>query len=280
MTPLTGVRLITLAVNLPGPVAAARFQELGAEVTKVEPPGGDPLAQVCPSLYRELAVGQRILTLDLKVPAQRAELDPLLAQADLLLTSSRPAALERLGLGWPTLHERFPQLCQVAIVGHPPPEDNRPGHDLTYAAQQGLLQPPALPPTLIADLGGAEQAVSGGLALLLARARGGDAGRALVPLAAAAETFALPLRHGLTQPGGILGGGLPGYNLYPTADGWIALAALEPHFWRRLLLGLGLETATQQELAARFRTRPGTHWAAWARERDIPLAIVQQTIVQ
>ncbi len=271
MAPLEGLHVVTLAVNLPGPVAAARFHALGARVTKVEPPAGDPLALACPDLYRDLSAGQEIRQLDLKDPAQRKALDELLAGSDLLLTSSRPAALERLGLAWDRLHRRFPQLCHVAIVGHPPPHENTPGHDLTYVAQQGLLRPPELPPTLLADLGGAEQAVSAGLALLLARERTGEAGYASVALSAAAEAFALPLRHGLTRPGGLLGGGLPGYNVYRTADGWIALAALEPHFWQRLLAALELDQATAADLAAIFATRPGAEWTRWAQEHDIPL---------
>ena len=273
--PLQGIQVISLAVNIPGPVAAARLTQLGARVIKVEPPNGDPLAAFSPTLYAQLTQGQEVQTLDLKEPGQRQALDALLAESDLLLTATRPAALARLGLDWPRLHRRFPQLCHVAIVGYPPPRENEAGHDLTYVASLGLVSPPELPRTLLADLAGASQAVSAALALLLARARGQGASQALVALSEAAETFALPLEHGLTAPGAVLGGGLPGYNLYRAETGWIALAALEPHFWQRLLDALGLASASAEELARIFATRPAQAWESWAQERDIPLVAMR-----
>ena len=127
MPALDGMRAVSLAVNVPGPTAAARLAALGASVTKIEPPGGDPLAAAHPCWYDELRSGQRVLTLDLKQAADQAILDELLEPADLLLTSSRPAALARLGLAWPALHARFPRLCQVAIVGYPAPDQDRAG---------------------------------------------------------------------------------------------------------------------------------------------------------
>ncbi len=272
--PLQGIQVTSLAVNIPGPVAAAQLTRLGARVIKVEPPAGDPVAAFSPTLYAQLTQGQEVQILDLKEPRQRQALDALLAESDLLLTATRPAALARLGLDWPQLHRRFPQLCHVAIVGYPPPQENQAGHDLTYVASLGLVSPPEPPRTLLADLAGASQAVSAALALLLARARGQGAGRALVALSEAAEAFALPLEHGLTGPGAVLGGGLPGYNLYRAETGWIALAALEPHFWQRLLDALGLASASAEDLARIFAARPAQAWETWAQERDIPLVAV------
>ena len=106
--PLDGVRVVTLAVNVPGPVACARLLALGAEVVKVEPPAGDPLAHYSRAWYDELARGQRVVALDLKTDEGRAALDGLLADADLLVTANRPAALGRLGLSWDALHARHP----------------------------------------------------------------------------------------------------------------------------------------------------------------------------
>lgn len=263
--------VVTLAVNLPGPVAAARLRQFGAAVTKIEPPGGDPLAIACPAWYAQLHQGVTILTLDLKNQADQARLEGLLAAADLLLTSMRPAALARLGLEADALAARQPHLCQVAIVGYDPPDEDKAGHDLTYQASLGLVQPPQLPRTLLADLAGAERAVSAALALLLARAQGQGAGRAEVVLATAAEAFAQPWQFGLTQATGVLGGGLPGYNLYETADGWVALAALEPHFWQRFVTAAGLAHPDKTGVAAFFRQQRTAYWIAWAREQDIPL---------
>ena len=155
MRPLEGMSVLTLAVNLPGPLAAARCHALGATVTKIEPTGGDQLARVQPEWYEALHQGLTRLTLDLKSPDDRRQLDDHLVKSDLLLTATRPAGLRRLGLDWPTLHGRYPRLCQVAIVGSPSPDQDVPGHDLTYQAQAGLLDPPRLPRSCLADLGGA-----------------------------------------------------------------------------------------------------------------------------
>jgi alpha-methylacyl-CoA racemase len=275
MQPLDAVRAVSLAVNVPGPTTAARLAALGATVIKVEPPAGDPLAAAHPAWYDELRAGQQVVTLDLKQTADRVRLDELLGPADLLLTSSRPAALARLGLAWAELHARFHRLCQVAIVGHPAPDQDRPGHDLTYAAAHGLVVPPDLPRTLVADLGGAELAATAAVALLLARERGGEAGYAEIALADAASAFAAPVRHGATAPGGSLGGGSPSYGLYRTAEGWLAVACLEPHFQQRLAEQLGLDDLTHEALGNAFRARTAEEWEAWARERDLPLGAVR-----
>jgi alpha-methylacyl-CoA racemase len=275
MRPLDATRVVSLAVNVPGPTTAARLVALGATLTKVEPPAGDPLAGAHPAWYDELRAGQQVVTLDLKQPAERARLDELLEPADLLLTSSRPGALARLGLAWTELHARFHRLCQVAIVGHPAPDQELPGHDLTYAAEHGLVVPPDLPRTLVADLGGAELATTGAVALLFARERGGEAGYAEVSLADAASAFAAPLRHGATALGGSLGGGSPSYSLYPTQEGWLAVAALEPHFRLRLAEELGLDELTHEALTDAFRARTAEDWETWAREHDLPLGVVK-----
>lgn len=248
---------------------------MGASVTKVEPPGGDPLARMSPGYYEELNAGQEVARLDLKDAQDRTSLDERLEQADLLLTSSRPAALARLGLSWPELHARFPRLCQVAIVGHPPPKDNEPGHDLTYQARFGTLTPPEMPRVLVADLAGAERAVSEALSLLFARERRREVGYEQVALSEAAKSFAQPLRWGLVAPGGVLGFGFPGYGLYRAREGYVALAALEPHFWKRLLQELRVDGDDYRDLQRVFETEPASRWEEWAAERDLPLVAVR-----
>jgi crotonobetainyl-CoA:carnitine CoA-transferase CaiB-like acyl-CoA transferase len=275
LRPLAGLKIVSLAVNLPGPVAVARLRDLGASITKVEPPEGDPLARGCPPWYKALHANVTLVRLDLKDPADRERLVPLLEQADLLLTSSRPVALERLGLAWSELHPRFPRLCHVAIIGHVPPHEDQPGHDLTYQAALGLVVPPVLPLALLADLGGAEEAVTASVALLLSRERGQGAQAAFVSLAEAAARFALPYEHGLTTRQGLLGGGWPGYNLYQAAEGWIAVAALEPHFADRLVRELGVESLTHEQLTQAFRDRTADEWQSWAVPRDLPIVAVR-----
>jgi alpha-methylacyl-CoA racemase len=276
MRPAEGVRVLTLAVNLPGPVAAAQLCRLGATVVKVEPPAGDPLARARPRWYELLHKGQTILTLDLKEAEGREQFHHWLSQCDLLITATRPAALERLGLDWASIHARYPRLCQVAIGGYPPPHENLPGHDLTYQARAGLLEPPRLPRSCLADLAGAQQVVCAALALLLARERGQEALYCRVNLAEAAEEVAAPWRHGLTAPAGVLGGACPGYNIYRAREGWIALAALEPHFWEKLARELGLTAPDREQLQQAFLVRTAREWDAWAVTRDLPLVEVRE----
>lgn len=275
--PLAGLRVVSLAVNVPGPVAAARLAAMGAEVTKIEPPAGDPLARLAAGWYRALAAGQTVVCLDLKTADGRASLETRLARADVLLTATRPASLERLGLGWPALGARHRQLCHVRIVGEAGDRAEVAGHDLTYQAALGLLDPPRLPRTLLADLAGAERAVSAALALLVARARTGEGGAADVGLVDALRPFADPLLHGATTPAGPLGGALATYALYAAADGWVAVAALEPHFAARLAESLAVPPGAPLDagaLAAAFRARPAREWARWAEARDLPIVAV------
>lgn len=278
--PLEDVRIVSLALNLPGPVAISRLRDLGARVVKIEPPAGDPLQFAQPTAYAELHRGVEVRTIDLKTESGRTELEPLLEQCDVLLTSSRLTALERLGLGWKTLSERYPRLCRVAIVGSAPPNDDVPGHDLTYQASKGLVIPPTMPVTLLADLGGAMEAVCATLSVLLRRSKGGqfeaEERDAIVPLDSAADYFSLPIRWGLCQPGGVLGGGLPQYNLYACRSGWVAVAALEPHFWMRMQAKLEVEHPTQAELGQIFLKMTASEWEDWASQNDLPIVAVRQ----
>lgn len=270
---LTGIKIVNLAANLPGPAAAQRLSGMGAEVVKVEAPSGDPMEIYHAGWYREMAAGQTLVRLDLKSEAGCAELGRLLASADLLISASRPAAMERLGLDWALLHQKYPRLCQVAIVGYPAPRENEAGHDLTYQASLGLLTPPHMPRTLLADMAGAEMTVSSSLALLLGRERGGEAGYAEVALSEAAASLAEPLRYGCTSPGALLGGGIPEYNIYQSADGWVAVAALEPHFKNRLEEALAISTPDQYR--AVFAGQSSAYWQEWGHTQDVPIETVR-----
>lgn len=271
---LSGLKVVSLAINTPGPVAAARLARMGAEVIKVEPPSGDPLKAVAPAWYRALSSGQAVLTLDLKDPAGRRQLETHLGGADLLVASFRPSALRKLELDWESVHRRHPRLCFAGIIGYPPPLEERSGHDLTYLASAGLLSPPQLPLSLYVDLAGAERCVSASLALLLNFSRTKQAGCEFVSLYECACELAAPWQAGLTRPDGTLGGGYPLYSMYQAGDGWIAVAALEPHFAQRLLLELGLARADRSQLAETFRTRTAAAWEEWAIERGLPLAAI------
>lgn len=271
--PLEGVRIVSLAVNLPGPIAAMRLADLGGLVLKVEPPAGDPVAVVSPDWYERLTAGQDVLRIDLKSASGRDQLHVHLADASVLLTSSRPAALARLGLSWESITERHPRLSQVAIVGHAGDQADRPGHDLSYQADAGLVDGPRMPRAPYVDLTGAERAAGAVLAVILGQVRHGRPQFREVVLADIARDLAEPWRLGLTGPDGILGGGFAGYGIYATADGFIALAALEPQFQSRLAQALGIELS-REELEHAFSGATSEHWRRWADRHDLPLAIL------
>lgn len=93
-TLLQDAKIVSLATNLPGPLAASRLQRMGATLIKVEPPAGDPFAEIYPEWYRELAEGQRVIQLNLKDQQEKAELEDLLHESGVLIISMRTAALE------------------------------------------------------------------------------------------------------------------------------------------------------------------------------------------
>lgn len=276
--PLSGIHVLNLAVNVPGPVAAAMLRDMGATVTKVEPPSGDQLAGVSAEWYADLVRGVEVLRMDLKDPERRSALETRLARADLLITATRPSALERLALDWNSLHARHPHLSVVVIVGYPAPRQDVAGHDLTYQAEEGLAAPPSLPRTLISDLAGAQRAVIAALGLWIASVRSGEGGRVEVSLSESARFFAGPAALGITAQDGLLGGGLPSYNLYPAREGWIAVAALEPHFVARLERELGCGLGDRNVLAFAFLERTAEEWQAWAEARDLPIVGVKGAV--
>lgn len=272
MLPLKGIQIVSLATNVPGPVATARLRDLGASIIKVEPPAGDPLAEYSPEWYQDLVQEQEVICLNLKDAEERKKFDVLLSQCDLLITSMRPQALERLNLSWHQIHEQFLNLSQISIVGFDSPRENLSGHDLTYQAKTGLITPPFLPRTLLADLATAERIVSAALALIIAYQTGQAGTINQISIESVLIGFSAPLRFGLTATNGLLGGVIPGYNIYETSFGWVAIAVLEPHFWIKFIKLLGLINNTHEDLQNIFLTRSALEWEAWAIDNDIPIS--------
>ena len=274
--PLEGVRVLSIAINLPGPAAAARLASQGATVTTVLPPHGDPMEHYAKAYFDELHEGQALERVDLKSDEGRARLNELLAETDIFLTSSRPSALARLGLEYATVSGRQTHVCQVDIVGHSGDGAEIAGHDLTYQAGSGLVRDGRMPATTVVDLAGAERAAGEAAAALVERARTGRGSRREVALSDLAHSMSRPVVHGLTVPGGLLGGGLPVYDVYAASQGHVALAALEPHFTARLLTALEIapHDLSRERLAEVFAARTADEWQQWADERDIPLAAV------
>ncbi len=283
--PLAGTRILSLALNLPGPAALMRCRALGAICSKIESPAGDPMRRYRRGFYDHLTAGVRVLTLDLKTDAGRAALDEELSRTDVLLTSFRPSALHKFGLDWAALQARWPALSQVAIVGAVGTRAEEPGHDLTYLAEHGLISGTELPATLYADMSGALLAVE---AVLRCTRNTSAAVAAVSPqrghfievaLADAAGWLALPRAFGLTAPTGLVGGAHAGYRVYACRDGRVAIAALEPHFARALCDAAGVPAdaadptapATHEAVAAFLLTRTREQLDQLARDRDIPL---------
>jgi alpha-methylacyl-CoA racemase len=285
LRPLRGVRVLSLALNLPGPAALMRLQAMGATCLKAEPPGakggsGDPMGQYNPAAYATMHAGIKVLTVDLKTDKGQQQLHKALARTDVLLTSFRPSALLKLGLGWKALHKAYPALSVVAIVGAPGARAEEPGHDLTYLADAGLVTGLDLPATLFADMGGALMASEAALKAVLAQKTTGKGVFQEVALSDAAAWLALPRHWGLTQPRGAVGGAHAGYRVYPCKDGRVAVAALEPHFAASLCAAAGVamngmgtlfQPATHKAIAAFLAGQTRKQLDALALTRDIPL---------
>ena len=285
LKPLRGVRILSLALNLPGPAALMRLKAMGATCVKAEPPGkdggsGDPMGQYNPPAYATLHDGIKLIRIDLKTDKGQAALHKQLARTDLLLTSFRPSALAKLGLGWKGLRKAHPQLSVVAIVGAPGERAEEPGHDLTYLAEADLVTGLELPATLFADMAGALIASEAVLQAVLAQRLTGKSSFQAVALSDAASWLAMPRRWGLTQPTGAVGGAHAGYRVYPCRGGRVAVAALEPHFAAALCSAAGLritslgdlfKPATHAAIAAFLADQTPSQLKKLAAARDIPL---------
>jgi len=289
LKPLRGVRVLSLALNLPGPGALMRLKAMGASCTKAEPPGpkgapagtsGDPMGQYNPQAYGTLHAGIQVLSIDLKSDKGQAALHKALARTDLLLTSFRPSALNKLGLAWKALHRQYPALSVVTIVGAPGARAEEPGHDLTYLAEAGLVTGLDLPASLFADMGGALMASEAALKAVLLQKTSGKGTFQEIALSDAAHWLALPRSWGLTQPRGAVGGAHAGYRVYPCQNGRVAVAALEPHFASALCTAAGLgmagmatlfKPATHQAIADFLASQTRQQLDALALAQDIPL---------
>jgi alpha-methylacyl-CoA racemase len=295
---LAGVRILDLSRLLPGPYLTMVLADLGAEVVKVEDPRvGDYLRAIPPRRGdlsgRFLAVNRskRSLALDLKQPGGRAALLRMAAQADVLVESFRPGVMERLGLGWATLHAHNPRLiaCSISGYGQTGPYVERAGHDLNYISLAGVLAmggpafgAPVMPGVQLADLaGGALWSATGILAALLQRARTGLGVHLDISMTEGALALLAPELGNLgaggpapTRGAESLNGGLACYAVYRTADDrYVSLAGLEPKFWLEVGRALGRDAsvaelvappaeqaAIRADLAARIGARTLAEW--------------------
>lgn len=258
--PLAGLRVVEFVGLGPVPHAAMLLADLGADVVRIEQPGGRAMVLVPPD-RDPLLRGRRRVLADLTDPAQRAGVLALVDHGDVLLEGFRPGTIERLGLGPEVCTARNPALVYGRMSGWPrsDPAAGRAGHDINFIAGNGILHalgraghPPAPPITLAADTGGGSMfLVFGVLAALFERAtsgRGQVVDAAMVHGSSVLMAAIWGLRaHGLwnTERGtNLLDSGAPFYDCYECADGrYLAVGALEPHFFALLCSGLDLDVS-------------------------------------
>src|SRR5712691_27786 len=292
--PLAGVLVLDFTTLLPGPLATLMLAEAGAEVIKIERPGGEegragrPRFDGMAAGFAMLNRGKKGLVLDLKSPADRERLAPLLGRADVLVEQFRPGVMDRLDLGYEAVRKINPRLvyCSITGYGQTGPRAREAGHDLNYIGATGLLalQPgspdrPVVPPALVADIGGGTlPAVINILLGLRQRAATGQGCHLDVAMTDAMFTFqslALATGHAtgrFPKRGELrLVGASPRYQLYPTKDGQLAAcAALEQKFWLAFCAAIGLEQrlvddrpdpqATKAAVAAIIAGETAEHW--------------------
>jgi crotonobetainyl-CoA:carnitine CoA-transferase CaiB-like acyl-CoA transferase len=265
MQPLSGLLVLDFTTLLPGPLATLLLAEAGAEVIKIERPGGEEMRHYEPRFDGESAMftllnrGKKSLVLDLKDAADCAKLKPLIARADILIEQFRPGVMKRLGFGPEAVRAINPKLiyCSVTGYGQSGPRAAEAGHDLNYIGTTGLLalnpgpsDRPVVPPALIADIaGGTLPAVMNILLALRQREKTGEGCYLDIAMTDAMFTFAshaLALGHATGQFPGMggarLSGGSPRYQIYPTRDGkFVCCAALEQKFWDVFVAAIGLD---------------------------------------
>ena len=308
MQPLAGILVLDFTTLLPGPLATLMLAEAGAEVIKIERPGGEDMRHYEPRFDGESAMfallnrGKTSLVLDLKSAAHRDRLTPLIKRADVLVEQFRPGVMARLGLGYQAVQAINPKLvyCSITGYGQNGPRADEAGHDLNYIGHTGLLalnpgppDRPVVPPALIADIaGGTLPAVMNILLGLRQRDRSGQGCHLDIAMTDAMFTFAghaLATGHTTGQFPGMggarLSGGSPRYQLYPTRDGkLVACAALEQKFWEIFTAVIGLASgfiddrrnpaATRTAVAAIIAGRTADEWRSLFATADCCVTIM------
>ena len=257
--PLAGLRVLDLSVLLPGPVTTQALADLGADVIKVEPPGGDAARHLIPGLFVSVNRGKRSICLDLKDAGGQEAVHALAASCDAVVESFRPGVADRLGVGWPRLREVNPALvyCSLSGYGQTGVRRTEPGHDLNYLGLAGALTPALsglgtlLP---VADTLAGTFATVAVLAALAGRHEGGagtyvDLSITEGVVAAMAPIYNEHLARGRPEPDRMAA--RPAYDTFAGSDGrWLVVGAAEDHFWLRLCQALGLhDVAARPELA-------------------------------
>ena len=304
MQPLEGIRVVEAGTFISAPLAAQSLAELGAEVVKVEAPGGDGMRRFgrrvagLSLLWLATNRSKRCVTLDLREPDGRVAFDELLAGADVLVTNWRPGVADRLGLDVDELTARHPRLvwCRVSGFGQDGPRAGEPAYDTVLQAATGLAVAqgggagPEPVRSFIADKVTAAYAAQAVLAALVRRASTGRGGVVDVAMLDALAHFDWPdLGVMRAIPGDHDGDGvdrqLAAVRPVPTADGWVVVAAVRaahvaavcelaghPEWPGELLAGdpTALAEGFYGRLATVFPSRPSAHWLAGLAAADVP----------
>ncbi|MDF3302729.1 CaiB/BaiF CoA transferase family protein [Streptomyces tropicalis] len=300
--PLTGVRVVELAGIGPGPFAAMLLADLGADVVRVDRPGGPGLG-IDPA-HDVTNRNKRSVLVDLKDPDGPGRVLDLAARADVLVEGYRPGVAERLGVGPDACHARNPRLVYGRMTGwgQQGPLAPRAGHDIAYVAVTGALgligrpgEPPAVPANLLGDYAGGSLYLVVGILAALHHARATGAGQVVDAAIVDGTAHLSAMIHGMLAAGAwqdrrganLLDGGCPYYGTYGTADGgYMAVGALEERFYGEFLTLLGLADhapahadpgrwgALREAVAARFTTRTRDEWTEVFRDSDACVAPV------
>ncbi len=255
MQTLSDITVLDFTTLLPGPLATLILKDAGAEIIKIEKPGGEDLRYFKPTigdegvLFAMLNRGKKSIEIDLKDSNAVNELIPLIEKSDVLIEQFRPGVMKRLGLGWSDVKKINPKIvyCSITGYGQTGAKKDLAGHDLNYIAESGLLSlctdgrgRPSIPITQIADIGGGSYPAVINILLALHKSKATGKGNYIdVSMFDNLMPFAwLGLSQGITSgsfPEGNdlnLNGSSPRYNIYETKNsGFLILGALEDKFW-------------------------------------------------
>ena len=237
--PLADVKVLDFSLLLPGPFGTLALADLGADVVKIEPPGGDFAREIPFAMFRMANRNKRSVVLDLKSPAARPIVERLAAWADVAVEGFRPGVAARLGIDHATLSAINPRLvsCSISGYGQTGPDRMHPGHDLNYLAAAGALslaghwsEPPRRS-GLPVDLAAGSHAAIAILAALHERHRTGRGVSIDIGMADSAMSWTA-IRHGFDLDRDSRDHLWPTNDVFETADGRrIALGIVEEKFW-------------------------------------------------
>lgn len=251
--PLAGIRVLDLSLTLPGPYASHQLAQMGAEVTRIVPPWGDPAQEFLPALDW-LHEDKRTLRLDLKTANDHRTAVDEATQADIVMEGFRPGVVDRLGMGVEAVAAVNPRViyCSLSGYGQTGAFSRDPGHDINYQSLAGVMElmaPGGLtvgahPPIPLSDLAMTVYALVGILAGLRTRDCCGKGCYLDVAAADSMVSLVGPYLHARAY-GENLTKDMPHYGTFEAADGgWVSLGGIyEQHFWTRLVQALDLPTA-------------------------------------